>query len=122
MKKFIINYKNRNTSLNLNTTDYELGLQILTALQQNEVAAEATITEGAPISNSDLEAGIDAYPISLRRWTIHHYEKVSCMTPNQLYRLQTELVRDGYVRSTCAMSSVRTYFNNAVALLTAEEE
>ena len=130
MKKFTITYTNdtNNTNLTLTTTDANLVVDVVTQLECHEDTSEVVTTPPplpptrpeAPVETilvaqvEDVDPNRDAYPISLRRWTIHNYQRVARMSVPELYELQEDLVREGLVRNTCAMSSVRTYVGNAI--------
>jgi len=129
MKKFTITYTNdaNATNLTLTTTDANLVVDVVTQLEchaEDEpvaVAIEAaTIPEPTAAVETiliakpeEVEPNRDLHPISLRRWTQHHYHRVSELTWEELFELQTKLVRNGLIRKKCTESSVRTYHGQA---------
>ena len=139
MKKFTITYTNdsNSTNLTLTTSDANLVVDVVTQL---ECHADDTDITPAPITVSatsrpevqvetvlvaqpveDVDPNRDAHPISLRRWTIHNYQRVADMSAHALFNLQQDLVREGIIRQTCTMSSVKTYQLAAVSRLNNNE-
>lgn len=128
MKKFTITYTNdaNGTNLTLSTTDANLVVDVVTQLEchiddepvalavKATTTVEPTAVETILIAKPEqVEPNRDLHPISLRRWTQHHYNRVSEMTWQDLFELQTTLVRNGLIRKKCTESSVRTYHGQA---------
>jgi len=128
---FTITYTNdaNGTNLTLTTTDANLVVDVVTQLECHiddepvALAVQATTTP-APTAAvetiliakpEEVEPNRDLHPISLRRWTQHHYQRVSELTWEELFELQTTLVRNGLIRKECTESSVRTYHGQAGA-------
>tara|TARA_Y100000592_G_scaffold32030_1_gene50936 strand:- start:9562 stop:9945 length:384 start_codon:yes stop_codon:yes gene_type:complete len=113
MKQFTVTYTNdeNGTNLSLTTTDVELIVDVINQLiDDTELVVEEEIETEHPLSYPNPAASNNPEAISLRRWMHDNYKKVSKMDVVKLFKTtQYELVREGKVRRTCSLASVKTY-------------
>jgi len=145
MKKFTITYTNdaNSTNLTLTTSDANLVVDVVTQLEchadDTETTTTTTTTTTTPTTPSvvnattrpevqvetvlvaqateEIDPNLDQYPISLRRWSIHNYQRIADIGADALYELQVELLRDGIIKRTCTRATTDTYYSNSVTRL-----
>ena len=133
MKKFTMQYvdDSNGTSLTLTTPDANLVVDVVTQLECHTddtpaVTAPAVIetitrpnaqveTVLVAQTTEEIDPNLDQYPISLRRWVIHNYQRIAEMGPDALYELQVELLQDGIIKRTCARTTIDTYYSHSVS-------
>ena len=143
MKKFTITYTNdaNSTNLTLTTSDANLVVDVVTQLEchADDTETTTTTTPTTPTTPSvvnattrpevqvetvlvaqateEIDPNLDQYPISLRRWSIHNYQRIADIGADALYELQVELLRDGIIKRTCTRATTDTYYSNSVTRL-----